>query len=140
MEDIDYNLVPSALLKQVFPDFEEDGDSIVFMQKCKKYNRYGLAQERVLVLSSDSIYLFSNKKVNTICDVRCLSYVIKCNMSKEFIMSFEDAETLRLTLEDREDFLLIAKMRFVNLCPKKGLRIYGIPAQSLKQYAADRYS
>lgn len=59
MDDIDYKLVPAKLLREVFSDFDNGCDSIVFMQKAKKYNRYGLSQDRVLVLSSDSIYLFS---------------------------------------------------------------------------------
>lgn len=78
--------------------------------------------------------------MNTICDVRKLTYVIKSIVSNEFILNFDDCESLRIVMDEREDFLFLAKMRFSNLCPKKGLRIYGMPNVSLKEYHADRHS
>jgi hypothetical protein len=55
-------------------------------------------------------------------------------MSKEFILHFEGSESMRVILEDREDLLLLLKMRFTNICPKRGLRFYGIPQPSLKEF------
>lgn len=64
MEDVDYTLVSKELLESAFgPDSKE---IVLFMRKTKKYNRYGISQDRVFVLSTSRIYLFSSKKVNTI--------------------------------------------------------------------------
>ena len=63
-----------------------------------------------------------------------LDYVVKSMMSKEFILHFTEGEQLRVCLEGREDLLLLLKMRFTNICPKKGLRFYGIMQQSLKDF------
>ena len=40
-------------------------------------------------------------------------------MSKEFILQFESGEELRMTCEDREDFLNLLKLRFTNLTNDK---------------------
>ena len=45
---------------------------------------------------------------------------------------------LRLNLEDREDLLILLKMRFMNLCPNKHLKLYGIPVSSLKDYKSNK--
>jgi hypothetical protein len=37
-------------------------------------------------------------------------------------------------MDDREEVIDILKMRFVNICPNKGLKIYGIPNASLKEF------
>jgi len=89
------------------------------MQKSKKFNRYGISQDRIFVLSNLSIYLFSNRKLHTKYNVTDLRYIIKSMHSKEFILQFDDTGDLRLTLEDREDLVNLVKMRFANLQPKK---------------------
>lgn len=104
------------------------------MSKCKKYNRYGISQERVFALGTSKIFLFGNKKIHTKCGLTDLIYVIKSMMSKEFIMHFDHGESVRIVLEDREDLLLLLKMRFMNVCPNKGLRFYGITNSSLKEF------
>ena len=38
------------------------------------------------------------------------------------------------SLEDREDFMNFVKLRFASECPNKGLRFYGIPFPSLKDF------
>ena len=60
MEDINYSLLPPELIKKHFPkNGEGKEESVVFMGKAKKYNRWGVSQDRILVLSTVCIYLFS---------------------------------------------------------------------------------
>lgn len=78
------------------------------------------------MLSTTKVCLFSHKKKNTSCNLANLRFVVKSMMSKEFVLQFDAGESLRVTLEDREDLLDLLKMRFINICPKKGLKFYGI--------------
>jgi len=44
MEDIDYSLVSDVLIKQLFPKNNEGkNESVMFISKAKKFNRYGIA-------------------------------------------------------------------------------------------------
>ena len=118
MEDIDYSLLPSNLIAQIFPKNNVGKEeSVVFMQKCKKYNRYGISQERIFVLSTNAAYLFSKNRVHTKVEMSKLKYIIKSMHSKEFMLQFTEGVDLRLSLEDREDLLMMVKMRFANICP-----------------------
>jgi len=72
--------------------------------------------------------------VHTKVDIKDLKYIVKSMMSYEFILQFSDGIDLRLTLEDREDLMILLKMRFVNVCPDIGLKLYGIKASHLKEF------
>jgi len=37
-------------------------------------------------------------------------------------------------MQEREDFLEILKMRFVNLAPKASLKFFAVPTPNLKEY------
>ena len=78
MEDVNYSLIPDHLLKQHFPHLEDGGkgEAIFLIQRGKKFNRFGIPQDRVVVLSSSAVYLFSNKKVHTKVYIRDLKYII----------------------------------------------------------------
>lgn len=129
---LDYKLVSDSILKQVFPDTSKDQP--VFIQKCKKYNRYNVAQDRVFILSKDTIYLVSAKKVHTQLFVKELRYVIKAQLSKEFILQFLGSIDIRINLLEREESLRLIKQIFAAQCPEKGLRVYGIQQPSLKDF------
>jgi hypothetical protein len=45
---------------------------------------------------------------------------------------------MRLNFESRDEMLDLLKLRFAKLCPKKHLRVYGIPEESLKKYKASK--
>ena len=71
----DYKLVSDSILKQLFPNTSKEQP--LFIQKCKKYNRYNVAQDRVMILSKDALYLVSSKKVHTKIFLQELRYIIK---------------------------------------------------------------
>lgn len=106
--------IPEALLKQVFPTINQpDGEKVLFSSKAKKYNRYGISQERIVLLSTFAVYLFSAKKVHTKVPIRELKYVIKSMHSKEFLLQFTEGIDLRIGgVEDREQLLDLIKERF----------------------------
>ena len=55
-------------------------------------------------------------------------------MSKEFVLCFTNNVDLRLTIEDREDLLQLVGLRFANLCPNQGLKVFGVPSANLKEF------
>lgn len=122
---IDYKLVTDSVLKQCFVNTSVEHP--LFIQKCKKYNRYNVAQDRVLMLSQQALYLVSSKKVHTKIFLQELHYVIKSQQSKEFILQFLGSIDVRINLMEREELLKLIKQHFAILSPGKGLRIYGIP-------------
>ena len=67
-------------------------------------------------------------------EINKLTYIIKSMMSKDFILHNNEGEDLRLTLDDREDLIMMINMRFANINPNVCLKIYGIPQPSLKEF------
>lgn len=61
---------------------------LIFIEKCKKYNRYNMAQERILCLSTDSLYLISGKKIHSQVAITDLNYIVKAFQSLEMLLSF----------------------------------------------------
>jgi len=44
MEEADYSLVPDAMIKVLFPKNNEGkNESVISINKCKKFNRYNIA-------------------------------------------------------------------------------------------------
>ena len=43
MEDVNMNLVTDAMFKALFPKHDDGGESVLFMETTKKYNRIGFA-------------------------------------------------------------------------------------------------
>ena len=135
MEDADYSLVPDSLIKQLFPRNNEGKfESVITILKCKKFNIFGIAQDRCVICSTQGIYLVSPKKCHTRVLLSDLKYIVKARMSKEFVLCFSNNVDLRLTLEDREDLLQTMQLRFANLCPNQGLKVFGIPIANLKDF------
>ena len=50
------------------------------------------------------------------------------------ILVHKDNVDMRLSLEQRDDFLDFLKLRFVSLCPKFHLKIFGIPSKTLNDF------
>lgn len=78
--------------------------------------------------------MVSPKKCHTRVLLSDLKYIVKARMSKEFVLCFSNNVDLRLTLEDREDLLQTMQLRFANLCPNQGLKVFGIPIANLKDF------
>ena len=107
------------------------------MSNAKKFNRYNVAQERVFVLSDLAIYLCSKTRVHTQMWIKDLVYYVKSTKSNEFLLVFKvQGETvdLRVSSEDRDELLDFTKLRFANLAPTKGLKVFGVPESSLKNF------
>ena len=141
MDDIDYSLLNADLVKKYFPQNNQGhAESIMFIQKCKKFNRYGISQERIFVLSTLGVYLFSSRRLHSMMKLGDLKYIVQSMQSKEFILQFDEGGDVRLNLEDREDLLMYVKMRFANINPNKGLKFFGIPNPSLKEFKGNNSS
>ena len=55
-------------------------------------------------------------------------------MSTQFVLKFTKNDDLRLQLEDREDLLMLVRLRFANLHPNQDLKVYGIPQADLDSF------
>ena len=69
--------------------------------------------------------------------IKDLVYYVKSTKSNEFLLVFKvQGETvdLRVSSEDRDELLDFTKLRFANLAPTKGLKVFGVPESSLKNF------
>lgn len=125
-------------------------EPILFSEKIYKINRWSLKQERVLVLTVKSVYIFRKKCINfrlvimlkslklelrkklLIGDLGC---IVRSLHSNEFIMHFPKFFDLRVQCERREDFLNLVKLRFAHLQPNVTLKIYGIVSFNFNEYS-----
>ena len=135
------SLVTVAMLKALFPKADQGEESKMYEAAVKKFNRYNISQDRILVSSEDFVYLLGKNKIHTKIGINELNYIIKCTQSSELIMRFQiDNMDIRMSFigedpeEQREDFLLYLKMRFANLVKNRALRFYGINEPNLKNY------
>ena len=55
-------LIPDAVLLSMFPKAEEGGECFMFATQGKKISRFGIAQDRIIMLSTQGIYLLTEKE------------------------------------------------------------------------------
>ena len=67
MEEIKYDLIPKQLLQELFPSNDKKGsdhESVYYIDKIVKFNRYGFKLDRILILSSHGLYLINKTKLS----------------------------------------------------------------------------
>ena len=79
MEDVDYSLVPAEVIQELFPKNNEGkNESVMYIGKCSKFSRYNMKQERILIVSTQGVYLLTGgKKVSARHVFSELSCIIK---------------------------------------------------------------
>ena len=61
--DVDYSLVSDDLIKELFPKNNEGkNESVMYIGKCSKFSRYNMKQDRILILSTQGVYLITGGK------------------------------------------------------------------------------
>ena len=123
-----------AVIKEIFPEGNSLGEKPLLTIKCKKISRWGIAQDRIAILSTHCVYLLSNKDVRKKVPIADCKYIIKSMTSKEVLLYFNDELDMRLISEERDAFLTELKKTFAHFCPTRTLKVYGIPKESLKEY------
>lgn len=130
--------------------FKKQGDKTINIAlQCEKYNRYGMTQQRILILTDVAFYLISQKKIHSKMMVRTLHYVIKTIHAKslELILCFVNEGgtsnyiDVRLSIPQRELFLEVLKNLYKSIAvagmqgqqPRK-YKVYGIPDKSLRDF------
>ena len=113
-------------------------EPILFSEKIFKINRWSLKQERILVLTVRSVYIFRKKcRIYIVCLTNSIALrkklliedlrsIVKSLTSNEFILHFPSFFDIRMQCERRDDFLNIIKLRFAHLNPKFTLKVYGV--------------
>lgn len=138
---VDYTLIPQDVISELFPKNNiGKNESVTYMVKCSKFSRYGMKQDRILLMSTQGIYLLTGKKLSARHVFSELQCVIKSNLSKEFVLCFVNSKDLRLYLDEREDFLKLIMARFSNLDLDNELKVYGVPIKELKDYKSNNSS
>jgi hypothetical protein len=120
---------------------------LVYAEKCKKYNRFNIQQDRVIVLSERFFYLTSPKKIHSKMLISELIYSIKAisnnhSSTKEIILCYTSDQEggivdIRMSVCNCDSFFqqlkhLYAKQMQVEKL--KGFRIYGVPSSNLSNY------
>ena len=135
--DVDYSLVPQDLIAELFPKNNEGkNESVMYIGKCAKFSRYGMKQDRTLIMSTEGVYLLTGRRVSARHVFSELHCIVKSLHSKEFVLCFVNSKDLRLYLEEREELLDVIKLRFANRASEQDLKVYGVPVPQLKDYSS----
>ena len=137
MDDLNYSLVNTAIITQIFPKNNKGGETVIYIDKCKKFSRHNLGQERIFLMSTAAIYLVTKAKVHSKFLIVDLRYIIEALQSNEFILHFSNEKEnvdIRIQMDKKVEMVDLLKMRFVNMCRERTLRVYGIPGKNLKEF------
>mmetsp|Transcript_1380 Transcript_1380/g.1886 ORF Transcript_1380/g.1886 Transcript_1380/m.1886 type:complete len:217 (+) Transcript_1380:302-952(+) len=109
----------------------------MFSCKLKKWNKFGIKQDRNFVVSNLNIYNFKAKKLRRAVPIKNLSGLTKLlkQGSQEFVLHIKQEHDYRLISEYRETIFQVIKMAYLSQC-QENLPIFGI----LKQRALADYT
>ena len=116
-------IISDELMNEIIPD----GEVSMFTSNCIKISRWGIKQERQLILSTHSIYIVHKGKLASTNYIKDVKHIIKNLKNNEILLYFQDESDLLLILNDKEIFLNILKLRFAPLMPNFHLKIFGVP-------------
>jgi len=99
-------------------------------------SRYNLTSTRILVITTEHLYLFEAGKISRKHKITNMTALIKSTKSNELVLVFPHAKDLRLTgITNIPDLQGILQLRFVNKNQADTLRIYAVPISSLRDFA-----
>lgn len=96
-----------------------------------------MGQDRIFLMSTTAIYLVTKGKVHSKFLIVDLRYIIEALQSNEFIVHFSNEREnvdIRIQMDNKVEMVELLKMRFVNMCRTRTLRVYGIPSKNLKEF------
>jgi serine/threonine protein kinase len=133
--------VSEERLKELInPDHE-----VMNYQSVIKIDKFGKRKiDRIVVLTTHQILIVyeggMELEIKSMLDIKYLDYVIKSmhvNSPNEVMLCFNNRQRSCMHLilaEDLEEFFDLLKLRWININPKKSLKVYGVPEASLVQY------
>ena len=134
MDGNNQQVIPDNVLLKIIQVDKKLKEEIIQVQACKKLTRWGINQNRQLLLSTHFIYLVDKTKLKYKISIKELKYIVKSKKSEQFLLYFQTEQDLCLIAKNKDDFIDYLKLRFVNLCPDIHLKVYGVPENCLKQY------
>jgi tRNA A-37 threonylcarbamoyl transferase component Bud32 len=112
----------------------DEGEIVMYSDKCHKINSMGLKQERFLVLTTHHIYNFKRRAMRRKIKIIDVSAVILSKKNEhEFVLHVPKEYDYRFLVESRKDFVEILQLRFANLDNENTLKIY-LVSENLKNY------
>jgi hypothetical protein len=130
MEDVNYNLVKESTIKELFPSNDmKQGESVMSINKGKKFGRKGYAIPRTIIMSTHGVYLLEDKSdiLKSKFYFHELVAIIKALQSNQFVLKFDTKNDVRMVTLERDDMIFFIINRFANRCPDLSLKVYGIP-------------
>jgi hypothetical protein len=63
MDGHNQKLVKDSILRELYPEDSDTGEEPMIITKCKKYSRWGIGSDRIIILSTHSICLLSAREI-----------------------------------------------------------------------------
>jgi hypothetical protein len=115
------------------------GEKIVFSGKVIKYNRFGMKQDRTIMLTNLFLSNIKKKEFQRKIPVNKIKAATKSTISDnfEFIVHVKKEYDYRFICEQREEFFTALKKVYFETS-NENLPIYGIGAPKLKDYSTSK--
>ena len=92
---------------------------------------------RVLIISTDGIYLANQKECRRSLKIATIKHLVKSKDGPEILIYFVDESDLRIRIynpENKEMAFLTLFARFCAVNPKVHLKLFEVPEDDLKKY------
>ncbi len=132
MDGYNQQVIPDSVLLKIIPENNKLDEEILLVQACKKVSRWGINQNRQVILSTHFIYLIDKTVRKQKISINELKYIVKSKKNDQFILYFLNEQDLCLVVKNKDEFINYLKLRFANFCPNTHLKVYGVPEDNLK--------
>ena len=111
----------------------------MFSGKVRKFNKYGIRQERTLLVTLNMVYNLKDKEVQRQIDIKTIKGLTKSISENqgEFVLHVEGSYDYRYRSEYRNEIITIMKASYMTVC-KKDLPIYGVKPKTLKDFTTSQ--
>lgn len=113
----------------------KEGECLLFADKVKKFRSCGWKQDRVLAITTSSIYNVKGSKSKRAIKISSLMGLSKTLLGakNEFTIHVRDEYDYRFLIDHRQEAIEIIKHAFAD-CTRQNLPVFGIPKDSLVQF------
>jgi len=117
----------------------KQGEKVVFSSKVIKYNRFGMKQERIVLLTNLHLSNIKKKQFQRRIAVSKIKAATKSTIdgNYEFVVHVKKEYDYRFVNEQRDEFFLALKKVFFDTM-NANMPIYGVPQTKLKDYSTSK--
>lgn len=118
--------------------FEEPSETVMFDSLVQKLTRWNLSQKRILVMTTERLYLFDEfGKLIRKQNIGQIDAIVKSTLSNEVVFIFPDKNTKDLRVKGLADVMELQSLiqsRYLTLKPNGLLRIYSVKKANLQEF------